>query len=81
VDCLYSTDIKIIFSIKFYFVYNKKILTLKIACGKKINTYTILIGKPQGMRSCRRYICMWEDNIEMNLTDIGWGGIDYIDLA
>jgi hypothetical protein len=24
---------------------------------------------------------MWEDNIEMYRRDIGWGGIDWIDLA
>jgi hypothetical protein len=24
---------------------------------------------------------MWDDNVKMNLREIGWGGIDWIDLA
>jgi hypothetical protein len=24
---------------------------------------------------------MWEDNIEIDLTEIGWGGMDWIHLA
>jgi hypothetical protein len=23
----------------------------------------------------------WEDNIQMNLQEVGWGGMDWIDLA
>jgi hypothetical protein len=25
--------------------------------------------------------CKWEDNIKMDLTDIGWGGMDYIHVT
>jgi hypothetical protein len=34
------------------------------------------IGKPLG-RSRRR----WVDNIKMDLTEIGWDGVDWIDMA
>jgi hypothetical protein len=32
------------------------------------------------MRPVGRSRYRWEDNIKMNLRDIGWGGMDYIDL-
>jgi hypothetical protein len=39
--------------------------------GEKRNAYRILVRKPLG-RPRRR----WEDNIKMDLREIGWGGID-----
>jgi hypothetical protein len=39
------------------------------------------IGKPEGKRPLRRPRCRLVDNIEMDLTDIGWGGMDWIDVA
>jgi hypothetical protein len=52
------------------------------ACvGSKKNSYKILVGKPEGKRSERRPRKRWEDNIKMDLREIGWGGVDWIDLA
>jgi hypothetical protein len=34
----------------------------------------------QKERDTRKIWCRWEDNIKMNLTEIGWGGMDWIDL-
>jgi hypothetical protein len=48
--------------------------------GEK-NAYRILVGKPEGKRPLRRPRHRWEDNIKMDLREIGWGGIDWIDLA
>jgi hypothetical protein len=45
--------------------------------GKKRNAYRILVGKPEGKRSLERPRRRWEDNIEMDLREIGWGGIDW----
>jgi hypothetical protein len=39
-----------------------------------------LVGKPEGKRPLGRPRRRWEDNI-MDLRDIGWGGMDWIDLA
>jgi hypothetical protein len=36
-----------------------------------------LAGKPKGKKPRRR----WEDNIRIDLREIGWGGMDGIDLA
>jgi transposase len=47
---------------------------------QKRNLYRILVGKPEGKRPLGRPRCRWVGNIEMALRDIGWGGIDWIDL-
>jgi hypothetical protein len=49
--------------------------------GEKRIAYRILVGKPEGKRPLGRPRCRWEDNIKMNLRDIGWCGFGWIDLA
>jgi hypothetical protein len=43
--------------------------------------YRVLVGKPEGKRPLRRPRCRWEDNIKMDLQDVGFGGVDWIELA
>jgi hypothetical protein len=45
------------------------------------NTCRILAGKPQGKRPLGRPRHRWEDNIKIDLREIGWGGIDWIHPA
>jgi hypothetical protein len=40
------------------------------------NAYRVLEGKPEGKSQLRRPRCRWEDNIKMDLGEVGWGGID-----
>jgi hypothetical protein len=49
--------------------------------GEKRNAYRIFVGKPDGKRPLGRPRCRWVDNIKMDLTKIGWGEMDWIDLA
>jgi hypothetical protein len=49
--------------------------------GEKRNAYRILVGKPEGKRPLGRPRCRWVDNIKMDLSEIGWDGMDWIDLA
>jgi hypothetical protein len=49
--------------------------------GEKRNAYRILVGKPEGKRPLGRPRRRWEDNIKMDLREIGWGGMDWIELA
>jgi hypothetical protein len=49
--------------------------------GEKRNVYRILVGKPEGKRPLGRARRRWEDNIKMDLREIGWGGMDWIELA
>jgi hypothetical protein len=39
------------------------------------------VGKPEGKRPLGRTRHRREDNIKIDLRDIGWGGMDWIDLA
>jgi hypothetical protein len=43
----------------------------------------ILVGKPEGKRPLGklRRMSRWADNIMVDLREIGWGGVDWIDLA
>jgi hypothetical protein len=46
----------------------------------KRNIYRILVGNPEGKRPLGRPRFGWEDNIEMNLREIGCSGMDWIHL-
>jgi hypothetical protein len=46
-----------------------------------MNAYNILAGKPAGKRPLGKLRPSWVDNINMDLEVIGWGGMDWIDLA
>jgi hypothetical protein len=35
----------------------------------------------QKERELGRPRCRWEDNIKMDLREVGWGGMDWIELA
>jgi hypothetical protein len=48
---------------------------------RKRNADRILVGKPEVKRPLRRPRRRWVNNIKMYLTEIGWGGMDWIDLA
>jgi hypothetical protein len=41
----------------------------------------ILVGKPEGKRPLRRPRCRWVDNIKIDLREIGWDGMDWINLV
>jgi hypothetical protein len=45
------------------------------------NSYRILVGKPEGKRPLERPGFRWVDNIKMDLREIGWSGMNWIDLA
>jgi hypothetical protein len=49
--------------------------------GERIGAYRALVGKPEGRRPLGIPRRRWEDNIKMDLREIGWGGVDWIDLA
>jgi hypothetical protein len=43
---------------------------------KKKNAYRILVGKARMKEQLGRPRRRWVDNIEMDLREIGWGGIE-----
>jgi hypothetical protein len=49
--------------------------------GEKRNVYKLLVGKPEGKGPLGRPRRRWIDNIKMDLSEIGLGGVDCIGLA
>jgi len=49
--------------------------------GEMRNAYRILVGKPAGKKPLGRPRCTWEDNIRMDLREIGCKGVDWMDLT
>ena len=49
--------------------------------GERRDVYRVLVGKPEGRRRLWRRRRRWEDNIKMDLQDVGCGGMDWIELA
>jgi hypothetical protein len=49
--------------------------------GEVRGAHNILVGKPEGRRPLGRPRCRWEDNIKMDLREIGFGDVDWICLA
>jgi hypothetical protein len=49
--------------------------------GEGRGVYRVLVGKPEGKRLLGRPRHRWEDNIRMDLQEVGWGCEDWIGLA
>jgi hypothetical protein len=49
--------------------------------GEERNVYRVLMGKPEGKRPLGRPSHRWEDGIRMDLREIGWRSVDWIQLA
>jgi hypothetical protein len=49
--------------------------------GPKKNAYRISVGKPERKRPLGRPRRRWVDNIKMDLSNMGCGGMHWIDLS
>ena len=49
--------------------------------GEERGVHRVLVGKPEGKRPLGRPRRKWEDNIKMNLREMGGGGGDWMELA
>jgi len=49
--------------------------------GERRGVYRVLVGKPEGKGPLGRPRCRWEDNIKMDLQEVGCWGMDWIDMA
>jgi hypothetical protein len=49
--------------------------------GSTRNAYRILVVKPEGKKPLGRPRRRWVVNIKMELKEVGWGAIDWIDLV
>jgi hypothetical protein len=49
--------------------------------GEVRGVYNILVGRPEGRRPLGRPRRRWEDNMKMDLREIGFGDVDWIHRA
>jgi hypothetical protein len=40
---------------------------------EKKSTYIVLVGKSEGKSPIGRPSCRWENNVKMDVKEIGWG--------
>jgi hypothetical protein len=50
-------------------------------CGERGGAYRVLVGKSERKRSLGRPRRRWENNIKMDLQEVGWWDMDWIELA
>jgi len=49
--------------------------------GERSGVYSVLVGKPEGARPIGRPRHRWEDNIKMDIQEIGCGVTNWIELT
>jgi hypothetical protein len=49
--------------------------------GERRGVYRVLVGRPESKRPLGRPRCRWEDNIKMDLREVGIDGTNWIQLA
>jgi len=49
--------------------------------GERRVAHGILVGRPEERRPLRISRHRWKDNIKLDLQEVGWGGMNWIDLA
>ena len=49
--------------------------------GERRGVYNILVGKPKGKRRLGRPRRRWDDNIKIDLQELGCVGMDWIELT
>jgi hypothetical protein len=54
---------------------------LALIGGREVMRIVGFEGKPEGKRTLRRTRHRWEDNIKMDLQDVGCGGVEWIELV
>ena len=56
-----------------------------VACGTyggdRRGVYRVLVGKPDGNKPLGRPRRRWENNIKLDLQEVGCGGMEWIELA
>jgi hypothetical protein len=49
-------------------------MSLYVLCNiNRIAAYRVLVGRPEGRRPLGRPRRRWEDNIKMDIQEVGWG--------
>jgi hypothetical protein len=51
-----------------------------LCMGKPSDAYKIVVGKPLRKRPYRRSMQKWDNNIKMDIIEMGWEGADWLQL-
>jgi hypothetical protein len=54
---------------------------ISMISSRRRSVYRVLVGKPEGKRPLERTRHIWEDNIKMDLQEVGCAGMGWIELA
>ena len=77
---LYITVVVVVIS--FSIIVLCMFISWHVACmGEDRGVHRVLVGKPQGKRPLGRPRHRWEDNIKMDLQEVGGGRRDWMELA
>jgi hypothetical protein len=49
--------------------------------GKRRGAHRVLVKNPEGRRPLGRPRCRWKDKIKIDLREVAWGSMDWIDLS
>jgi len=49
--------------------------------GERRDVYRVLVGKHDGKKPLGRSRRRWDDNIKMDIQEVGYGGTDWIEMA
>jgi hypothetical protein len=52
-----------------------------VRIGERRGIYRVLVGKPEGKKPLGRHRRRWEGNIKMDIQEVGFGDMDWIDLV
>jgi len=52
-----------------------------VRIGERRGVYRVLVGKPERKGPLGKPRRRWEDNIKVDLQEVGCGGVDWIELA
>jgi len=52
-----------------------------VRMGEKRSVYSVLVGRPEGKKPLGRARRRWEDNIKLDVQNVGCKSMDWVDLA
>ena len=70
-----------ILSVNKFLLFTIRSYKAKACMGERRGVYRVLVGKIEGKRPLGRPRRRWEDNIKMDLQEVGCGCMDWNDLA
>jgi len=51
-----------------------------VVMGERRGVHKILVGKPEGNRQLGGPKCRWADNIKIEVQEVGYGGMEWVEL-